>query len=78
MHTAVSLLVYVLASDPADSVLVNVGAVAVITYVDVYEEELIVTVRDTLDTTNVTSAVAALYRAVAAAAARTTQLPAAE
>jgi hypothetical protein len=31
VHTAVSLLVYVLASDPADMVLVNVGTVAVIT-----------------------------------------------
>jgi hypothetical protein len=58
VHTAVSLLVYVLASDPTDNVLVNVGADAVITYVEANDEELIVTVRDPLDTTNVTSVVA--------------------
>ena len=37
-----------------------------------------VSVGVTFDTTNVTSTAAALYRAVAAAVARTTQLPAAE
>ena len=51
VHTPVSLLAYDLASVPTDNVLDNVGAEAVITYVEEYDDASIVTVRETLDTT---------------------------
>ena len=54
----------------------NVGAVADIKYVEENDDASIVTVRETLVTTNVTSTKLVEYVLVAAAVARTTQLPA--
>jgi hypothetical protein len=50
VHTATSLLAYVLTPAPADKELVRVGGVAVIKYVDEKDEESICMVREALGT----------------------------
>ena len=46
VHTGLVALVKLFAPPPADAVLVNVGAVADIAYVDIYEPESILNVRE--------------------------------
>jgi hypothetical protein len=50
VHTATSLLAYVLTPAPADKELVRVGGVAVIKYVDEKDEESICMFREALGT----------------------------
>jgi hypothetical protein len=50
VHTATSLLAYVLTPAPADKELVRVGGVAVTKYVDEKDEESICMVREALGT----------------------------